>query len=223
MRHVLVTGGSRGIGATCTRLFRELGDQVTVWDAEPIGEAVECDIGDPESVRRAAADLDGPLHVVVNNAGIGGSGRPLDQTPLEEWDRILAVNLRGPWLVVRELLPKLADGACVVNVASTRALMSEPHTEPYAASKGGLVALTHSMAISLGPRVRVNCVSPGWIHTGGEAPSRVAHEFHPVGRVGTPDDVARAVEFLSRAENGFLTGANLVIDGGMTVKMIYTE
>jgi NAD(P)-dependent dehydrogenase (short-subunit alcohol dehydrogenase family) len=111
----------------------------------------------------------------------------------------------------------------IVNIASTRALMSEPGTEAYSASKGGLVALTHATAMSLGPRgIRVNCISPGWIETRGARHSRRDRDQHPVGRVGEPADIARACLFLAE-DAGFMTGQNVVIDGGMTVKMIYAD
>jgi hypothetical protein len=112
-----------------------------------------------------------------------------------------------------------------VTVASTRALMSEPDTEAYAASKGGLVALTHALAISLGPDVRVNCVSPGWIATENYgALRRKDHRQHPAGRVGKTEDIANMVAFLLDAgRSGFVTGANFIVDGGMTRKMIYVE
>jgi hypothetical protein len=116
-----------------------------------------------------------------------------------------------------------ATGGAIVNVASTRALQSEPDSEAYAASKGGLVALTHALARSLAPHVRVNCVSPGWIHTGDEPLAAADHAQHLSGRVGRPSDVGRLVRFLLAPENAFITGANYVIDGGMTRKMIYEE
>jgi NAD(P)-dependent dehydrogenase (short-subunit alcohol dehydrogenase family) len=113
-----------------------------------------------------------------------------------------------------------ARGA-VVNIASTRALQSEPDTEAYAAAKGGVVALTHAMAMSLGPAVRVNCISPGWIDTGKHRISRADHGQHPAGRVGRVEDIAELVAFLLSEKSGFTTGANFVVDGGMTRKMIY--
>jgi NAD(P)-dependent dehydrogenase (short-subunit alcohol dehydrogenase family) len=117
---------------------------------------------------------------------------------------------------------RAAIGA-VVTIASTRAHMSEPHTEAYAASKGGLVALTHALAVSLGPEVRVNCISPGWIFTKGEPPRPEDHAFHPVGRVGTPDDIAALVAWLVGPESGFVTGAEFVVDGGVTRRMLYPD
>jgi NAD(P)-dependent dehydrogenase (short-subunit alcohol dehydrogenase family) len=115
---------------------------------------------------------------------------------------------------------RAARGA-IVNIASTRALQSEPQTEAYAAAKGGLVALTHALAMSLGPRVRVNCISPGWI---AHQPVRKKdHAQHPVGRVGRDEDVAQMIAYLLSDAAGFVTGQNFVIDGGMTRKMIYAD
>jgi NAD(P)-dependent dehydrogenase (short-subunit alcohol dehydrogenase family) len=101
--------------------------------------------------------------------------------------------------------------------------MSEPNTEAYAASKGGLVALTHALAISLGPDVRVNCISPGWILTKGPAPTLEEKAFHPAGRVGSPEDVAALAAFLVGSDSHFITGSEFIIDGGVTRKMIYPE
>jgi NAD(P)-dependent dehydrogenase (short-subunit alcohol dehydrogenase family) len=176
----------------------------------------------------------GSIHVLVNNAGIG-SGGTLATRALADWDRVIGVNLRGPYLMAKYTQAALANNAdpgVIINIASTRALMSEPHTEPYSASKGGLLALTHSLAVSLGPRIRVNAISPGWIDVS-EWKKRAAktatrlrpidHAQHPVGRVGRPEDVAEACLWLASARAGFITGTNLVIDGGMTVKMIYED
>jgi NAD(P)-dependent dehydrogenase (short-subunit alcohol dehydrogenase family) len=116
-----------------------------------------------------------------------------------------------------------ASRGAVVTIASTRAHMSEPNTESYAASKGGLVALTHALALSLGPEVRVSCISPGWILTKGPAPSPEDHAQHPAGRIGTAEDVASLAAWLLGEESGFVTGAEFVMDGGMTRKMIYNE
>jgi NAD(P)-dependent dehydrogenase (short-subunit alcohol dehydrogenase family) len=142
-----------------------------------------------------------------------------------DWDRVLAVNLRGPFLCARDTAPLLrrAGSAVIINIASTRALMSEPDNEAYAASKGGLLALTHALANSLGPAIRVNAIAPGWIHTRGEPLRPEDHAQHPVGRVGRPEDVAQACLFLATAESAFMTGQCLVLDGGMTIKMIYRE
>lgn len=157
--------------------------------------------------------------------------KPPEELSLQEWQRVLEVNLTGPFLCSRAFAPLLRTRhGSIVNIASTRALMSEPHTESYAAAKGGLVALTHALALSLGPEVRVNCISPGWIDVTPWAKrsrrhpqplSRRDHAQHPAGRVGRPEDIAAMVLYLASDRAGFITGENIVIDGGMTRKMIY--
>ncbi|MNP17086.1 2-(S)-hydroxypropyl-CoM dehydrogenase [compost metagenome] len=116
-------------------------------------------------------------------------------------------------------------GGAIVNIASTRSIMSEPNTEAYSASKGAIVALSHALAITLGEEgIRVNCISPGWIETGEYGGLRdIDHQQHPAGRVGTPEDIARACLYLTHPNNDFVTGTHLVVDGGMTRKMIYEE
>jgi NAD(P)-dependent dehydrogenase (short-subunit alcohol dehydrogenase family) len=152
--------------------------------------------------------------------------KPLRNLTLKEWRKVIDTNLTAAYLFARaaEKALRAAHGA-IVTMASTRAVMSEPNTESYAASKGGLVALTHALAVSLGPDVRVNCVSPGWIATSDYgALRRKDHAQHPAGRVGKPADIAEIVAYLlDRDRSGFVTGANFVIDGGMTRKMIYEE
>ncbi len=194
---------------------------------------VHADVGVEADVVRAIehtltehARLDG----LVCNAGVSRF-EPLDRLSLEDWNSILGTNLTGAFLFAKHAAPHLrqARGA-IVTIASTRALMSEPHGEAYAASKGGLVALTHALAVSLGPEVRANCLSPGWIDvsllkkSSERAPQPLSvedHAQHPVGRVGRPEDVAAAVAWLLGDDSAFVTGANLVIDGGMTRRMIY--
>jgi NAD(P)-dependent dehydrogenase (short-subunit alcohol dehydrogenase family) len=167
--------------------------------------------------------MEGRLDALVCNAGIN-IRKPIAALSLAEWSRVIGTNLTSTFLLTRaaESLLRAAKGA-VVTIASSRARMSEADTEAYAASKGGLVALTHALAISLGPDVRVNCISPGWIFTKGEPPRPEDHAFHPVGRVGTPEDVAALAAFLLGPESGFITGAEFVVDGGVTRKMIYPE
>jgi hypothetical protein len=167
--------------------------------------------------------IEGRLDALVCNAGFG-IRKPIADLTLTEWSSVLATNLTSTFLLVRaaETLLRTANGA-IVTIASTRAHMSEPNTEAYSASKGGLVALTHALAISLGPDVRVNCVSPGWILTKGPVPTADEHAFHPAGRVGTPDDVAAVVAFLIGPDSRFITGSEFVVDGGVTRKMIYPD
>lgn len=172
--------------------------------------------------------------VLVNNAGIGRRA-PFLELSAEDFDRVLAVNLRGTFLCSRAAARRMKEGGrggSIINIASTRALMSEPGTEAYTASKGGIVSLTHALAVSLGPYgIRVNCISPGWIEVRDwqfsprrEAPSHTERDLlqHPVGRVGRPEDIADACLYLAGSAS-FVTGQNLVVDGGMTKKMIYED
>jgi NAD(P)-dependent dehydrogenase (short-subunit alcohol dehydrogenase family) len=172
----------------------------------------------------------GRIDHLINNAGVSDFA-PLTETTLRRWRRVLAVDLDGAFLCVREAAEHLRQRrGSIVNIASTRARMSEPGGMSYAAAKGGLVALTHALAIELGPAVRVNCVSPGWIDVSGwkkrsaRRPQKlrpIDHAQHPAGRVGRPEDVAALVAWLCSPAAGFVTGAEPVIDGGMTRKMIY--
>ena len=195
------------------------------------------DIADESAITKAvnaAVAWGGGLDIVVNNAAIVPEQRvPITKLDRATWQRSLDVNLTAPMLFARESAPHLkARRGSILNITSTRALMSEPDTEPYSATKGGLVALTHSLAIGLGPEIRVNAIAPGWIATDAWKPRRERHEpklsaqdhaQHPVGRVGRPEDVASLAAWLASGEAGFVTGQVFTIDGGMTRKMIYAE
>lgn len=248
---IIVTGGAQGIGKGVALQLLRLGAAVLIADLDEEagmetssecaawGEArfVQTDVADEASVARMAAEAvawRGAIDGLVNNAGIADPGAtPVEQLSLDAWNRVLAVNLTGAFLCVKHAAPHLrrARGA-IVNIASTRALQSEPNTEAYSASKGGLLALTHALAISLGPEVRVNAISPGWIEVSAWKKSGqrripalrpIDHAQHPVGRVGAPEDVAAMAAFLLSEASGFVTGQNFVVDGGMTRKMIYVE
>ena len=222
----LVTGGAQGIGRGIARALSGLGWQVAVADVRRTSDFffVRTDVSREAAARacvRAVAKRFGRLDALVNNAGIADPHTgPLEKLDLREWNRRLGTNLTGPFLMAKHAAPHLrrARGA-VVNIASTRALQSEADSEAYAAAKGGLVAFSHALAMSLGPEVRVNCISPGWI---AHAPvSRKDHAQHPVGRVGRDEDIAALVAYLLSDAAGFITGQNFVVDGGMTKKMIY--
>ncbi|WP_027414985.1 SDR family NAD(P)-dependent oxidoreductase [Aneurinibacillus terranovensis] len=241
---VMVTGAGSGIGRAVALHYGANGANVVVAERneeagqdtarfirEAGGEALfrPTDVRSPEDIVKLMRHVDekyGRLDVLINNAGVSRWKSPYEIT-VEEWEEIIHINLRGTFLCSREAakIMKRTGGGSIVNIASTRAFMSEQNTEAYAASKGGIAALTHAMAISFGPdRIRVNCISPGWIETGDYNQLRdMDHEQHPAGRVGKPDDIARACLFLTDEYNDFITGANLIIDGGMTRKMIYEE
>lgn len=230
-RVALVTGGARGIGRAVAERSARDGWRVVVADRDAADPAiparlVRADVSDEAAVQRLVDGVraeEGRLDGLVCNAGFM-IRKPLRDLALAEWDSVLATNLTSTFLLVRaaEALLRASRGA-VVTVASTRAHQSEPNTESYSASKGGLVALTHALALSLGPDVRVNCVSPGWINVHGGALRPEDHAQHPAGRVGRPEDIAALVAWLLGPESGFVTGAEFVSDGGMTRKMIYAE
>jgi NAD(P)-dependent dehydrogenase (short-subunit alcohol dehydrogenase family) len=228
----LVTGGAHGIGAAIAARLASDGWCVVVADRDAAGTAVAggryvvCDVADEAAVGTLVGGVaaeEGRLDALVCNAGVNVR-KPLAQLTLAEWSRVIGTNLTSTFLLARasETMLRASSGS-VVTIASTRAHMSEAGTEAYAASKGGLVALTHALSISLAPDVRVNCISPGWIFSKGEPPRPDDHAFHPAGRVGTPEDIAALVAFLVRPESGFITGAEFIVDGGVTRKMIYPE
>lgn len=235
MKVAIVTGGAQGIGRAIALYLQKKNYQVVIADVEafehPGLNFVEADASSESDVQklvRETVEKYGRIDALVNNVGIG-INKPISQLSLEEWNRVLAVNLSSIFLCTKYAEPhlRLSKGA-IVNIASTRALMSEANTEAYSASKGGVVALTHALAVSLGPDVRVNCISPGWIETGEwqNEPREVVHSEadkaqHLVGRVGKPEDIAAMVAYLLSEESGFITGQNFVVDGGMTKKMIY--
>lgn len=247
----IVTGGAQGIGKAITLQLLQAGASVTIADQDAeagqetvaeyqqLGQVqfVQTDVADEAAVQSMVEQTIAQfnrLDLLVNNAGIANPvNQPIEQLTLEHWNRMLGVNLTGAFLCVKYAVPHLRQqGGAIVNIASTRAFMSEPNTEAYSTTKGGLVALTHALANSLGSEIRVNCISPGWIavsewqkRSKRRFPqlSEADHNQHPVGRVGKPEDIAAMVLFLASAEAGFMTGVNVTIDGGMTHKMIYLE
>ncbi|MFC7736108.1 SDR family oxidoreductase [Roseomonas sp. GCM10028921] len=230
-RVALVTGGARGIGQGIAKRLAADGWHVVTADTEANGpeEAarhVRADISDEAAVRALVEGIAGQearLDGLVCNAGIMVR-KPLRDLSLEDWSRVISINLTSTYLLARAAEPMLrrAKGA-ILTIASTRAHQSEPDTESYAASKGGLLALTHALAISLGPEVRANVISPGWINVRDERLSEADNAQHPAGRVGRPEDIASLAAWLLGPESGFVTGAEFVSDGGMTRKMIYED
>lgn len=205
-------------------------------------ESLVCDLRQPSDITRAAVVagslFSGRLDCLVNNAAYTGGvgGLSLADMTLAEWNRSLETNLTGPMLMTQACLKMLeASRGCVIHVSSTRAFMSEPDNEAYSTTKAGLVGMMQSMAVSLGPRgIRVNCILPGWIHVGNESTkadeegikwedglSDQDMKWQLTGRVGKVEDMAKAVMYL--ADNDGVTGTEMVVDGGVTRKMVYPE
>lgn len=244
-RVVVVTGGGNGIGKAIAKAYAADAATVVILEKnEQTGKTVEDDInknyGQAMFIKtdvRSASDIRyavktimnmfGRIDVLINNAGVSRF-KSLFDLSIEEWDDVININLRGQFLCAREVahyMKNQSRGGAIVNIASTRAFMSERHSEAYAASKGGIIALTHALAASLSSSfITVNAISPGWIETGDYnklTPSD--HEQHLSRRVGKPEDIARVCLFLTDPKNNFMTGENIIVDGGMTKKMIYKD
>lgn len=242
---VIVTGAGNGIGKGVALLYAKEGANVVIADIDEKGGEgtvqqireqggkalfISTDVREEEDIVRLMKivyETYGHIDILINNAGITIFKSPFDLS-IEEWDNIINTNLRSVFLASREAAKYMRlnkEGGSIVNIASTRAIMSEPNSEAYAASKGGIVALTHALAASFSKdRITVNAISPGWIETGDYSKLRkIDHEQHFSKRVGKPEDIARACLYLTAKENDFVTGINLIVDGGMTRKMIYEE
>lgn len=227
---VIVTGAAQGIGKAIAKAYSEEGALVIAADMNKAVEDkihfIQTDVrqeAEIQSLMAQVADRYGKIDILINNAG-----KFIVKPPIEldtaVWDDVINTNLRSVFLCSREAA-KYMQGGSIVSLASTRAFQSEPYTEAYAASKGGIVALTHALVRSFAEKnITVNCISPGWIETGDyEKLRHIDHIQHLSNRVGKPEDIARACLYLTRPENNFITGTNLTIDGGMTKKMIYEE
>ncbi len=254
-RTAFITGGGQGIGRGVVETLIARSWRVVALDRDKdalreLADAypddalltIAADVGSERAIAGAFDRFDKwqkkcgevfGLELLVNNAGIADphSG-PIKKLTLAKWRTWLDSHLTGAFLCVRAAVPRLRkrEGASIINMASTRAFQSEPHTEAYAASKGALIAFTHALAISEGPAIRANAICPGWIETAQFQKASQRHEpkhrkidktQHPAGRIGTPQDIADAVLYLADAT--FVTGQTLIVDGGMTRKMIYAD
>ena len=218
---VVVTGGAMGIGKCLCEEFEKAGAKVCTIDLLDNPYFVG-DIADEATLVRFAEKVIaeyGQIDCLINNAKPDFKG--INDCTWEEFNYALRVGVSAPFRLSQLFLPYFAEGASIVNISSSRDRMSQPQSESYTAAKGGIAALTHSMAVSLAGKVRVNSVSPGWIdtdYTVYEGPDAIQH---PAGRVGNPMDIANMVLFLCSDKAGFITGENICIDGGMTKMMIY--
>lgn len=244
--HIIITGGAQGIGKITTQELLKNNYHVSVFDNDKealdelkleIGSEIcsffQVDVSNEKDVIDSINESlkrNGTLYGLINNAAIS-INKPITELTLEEWQHVINTNLTGAFLCSKYALPYLKESrGCIINMASTRAFQSEPDTEAYSASKGGIFALTHALAMSAGPDVRVNSISPGWIDVSAVRKTSTAHQIklskedheqHPAGRVGNALDIARTILFLLDERNDFITAQNFVIDGGMTRKMIY--
>lgn len=235
-RRIFVTGGSHGIGRSIVEAFLQAGDRVAycdLFDGE-IENATyyNIDVTDKVALQLCLEQIAnewGDIDVIVNNVGIGGF-KPLTEVSIEEFEHVINTNLRSAFITSRFMARlRNVNGnnkyGRIINLCSSRYLMSEAGTEAYSASKGGISSMTHALAISLAPfHITVNAIAPGWIHVNEEEVLRpVDHEFHPSGRVGRAEDISRMVLFLCETDNNFINGQTITIDGGVTKKMIYPE
>lgn len=231
----IVTGGGQGIGAAIALHLLSHNIRVIVADLHPQNFKlkdkeqlllIQTDVKKENSIKhmiqRGVAHF-GRLDYLINNAAMLPHEDDLfEKISLKTWNAYIATNLTAPFLTAKyAALHIRKHRGSILNIASTRALQSEGNCEPYSASKGGLISLTHELAISLAPDIRVNCISPGWIDTHHLKITKQDHAVHPVGRVGKPQDIATLAHFLLSDEASFITGQNFVADGGMTIKMIY--
>jgi NAD(P)-dependent dehydrogenase (short-subunit alcohol dehydrogenase family) len=244
----VVTGGAHGIGAAIARRLAHDGAAVAVLDINIHQPEIEttsvagpgsamlltCDVGVEAEVQETIARITetlGPISILVNNAGVNAY---FDATAMTgtEWDRVFAVDLKGAWHCCKYVLPSMvASGrGVVINIASIHAFVTLKGMFPYAAAKSGLVGLTRSLALDYAPsNIRVNAICPGWIRThlvqewiarqpDPAAAERSVLDVHPLGRIGTPDDIAHLAAFLASDEASFITGTTILADGGLSAR-----
>jgi NAD(P)-dependent dehydrogenase (short-subunit alcohol dehydrogenase family) len=242
---VIVTGGASGIGKSIATAFAAEKAIVVIADMnESVGHHTSrelwnlgyestftpCDVRNVQEVKELMEKTEhqyGMIHVLINNAGVSRWESPFTLSE-EQWDDVINTNLKSVFFASREaaiIMKKKKVHGSIINLSSTRAFMSERNSEAYAATKGGIISLTHALAASLSnDNITVNSISPGWIETGDyQSLRKIDHEQHFSARVGFPEDIARACLYLADERNNFVNGTNLVIDGGMTRKMIYEE
>ncbi|WP_338159052.1 SDR family oxidoreductase [uncultured Phocaeicola sp.] len=234
-KHIaIVTGAAGGIGKVIAKMFADNGYVVVAVDITEtefensdihFQKADLCSYEDICKVFEYAVQHFGEVHILVNNGAISQFSKSISDITPEEFHKVIDTNLYGSFMCCKQFIEanKGMEYGRIINIASTRWHQNEANWEAYGASKGGLVSLTNTLCVSLSDTpITVNDISPGWIQCSDyETLSEEDHKQHPSGRVGVPEDIARMVLFLSAPENDFINGANIVIDGGMTKKMIY--
>jgi len=217
----IITGGAGGIGKVICNEFKKEGAHVCVIDKKP-NDYFTGDIASDRNLydfKDKVINQYGSVDFIINNACLSMGG--IENCSYEDFNYVLRVGISAPFMLTKLFINNFNKGAAIVNISSSRDRMSQPNTESYSATKGGISALTHALAVSLSGRVRVNSISPGWIDTT-ECDFQHADMLqHPAGRIGKPLDIANMVLFLCSDKSGFITGENITIDGGMTKQMIY--
>lgn len=221
---VVITGDAQGIGLETRLAFEKMGAMVYGIDLTP-GSYYQGDITNPEvliNFVQKITEQHKKIDILINNAAPTMVG--IHQGSIEDFTKALNIGVIAPFHLVQLLLPYFAHGANIINLSSTRAFQSQPETESYAAAKGGITALTHSLAVSLGPsNIRVNAIAPGWIDTHNGDWSKEDMYQHPIQRIGVPADVTNMIMYLCSDTAGFITGQTFQIDGGMSIQMIYHQ
>ena len=234
MKNIVITGGTGGIGKALCYGFADLGYNVISIDINDYNfckENIYSYIADLTSEYEIKSTFNkivhqfGPIHILINNGAISKFNKSIYEISVDEFDTVLNTNLRGSFICCKEFISanKGLNFGRIINIASTRYNQNEANWEAYGASKGGIVSLTNTLCVSLsGSNITVNCISPGWIETEGyDSFSELDHSQHPSGRVGKPEDIFNVCAFLADEKSDFINGANIVVDGGMTKRMIY--
>ncbi|MGL5346226.1 MAG: SDR family NAD(P)-dependent oxidoreductase [Peptostreptococcaceae bacterium] len=232
---VIVTGASRGLGKEIAKSYAKLNANVIAVDIiecnfeEKNIDFFKVDLKSEEQINSMFIQVLNKyktVHILINNGAISMFNKSIFEIETKEFDEVIAVNLRGSFICSKEFIKanKGQNYGRIVNISSTRYNQNEAGWEAYGASKGGLISLTNTMAISLSDTpITVNAISPGWIRVGDYELSEIDKKQHPSGRVGEPRDIVNACLFLTNTENDFVNGANIIVDGGMTKKMIYAD
>ena len=227
---ICLTGGNRGIGEAIAKQFIEEGSIVYSIDKEPYQGSLPIHFFVGDVSKRLDRELfvqhilthQDHIDVIVNNAMESSQGI-LSDLDLDQFERILNIGITAPYHLAALCKNHMPEGSSIVSILSTRAFQSQKNTEAYSSAKGGLYALTHALANSLSPKIRVNAIAPGWIHTGKSELSLEDNAQHLTGHVGTVEDIAEMVCFLSSIKAKFITGETIMIDGGMSKRMIYHD
>ncbi|MGL6107154.1 SDR family NAD(P)-dependent oxidoreductase [Romboutsia sp.] len=232
---VFVTGASRGLGNSIARAYAKLDANVIAVDivehnfTEKNITFYKADLKNENEIKfifNEVTNKYGSIHILINNGAISKFNKSIFDIEISEFDEVIAVNLRGSFICAKEFIKANngQDYGRIINISSTRFNQNEAGWEAYGASKGGIISLTNTMAISLSETpITVNAISPGWIQVDDYELSEIDKIQHPSGRVGKPQDIVNACLFLTNKENDFVNGANIIVDGGMTKKMIYAD